>query len=280
MAPQARSAVRVAQNVSVERLEPTKSRTMFLALGDAIANGSFPPGTRLPGELKLAEQFNVSRVTVRRAMAELERMGIVDRKPGVGTVVVDRAGIQPVVADFSNVLSHLLEMGRTTTARLLEFDYRLPPEPVRHALRLAEGERTQRSVRVREVDGEPFSYLTAHVPETIGETYQREDLEKTSLLALLERSGVEVDHAEQTVTATLSTPTTADALTIGVGEPLLAVTRAVFDPQGRGVEHLQALYRPNHYRLQIALNRVDAGGTKQWAPVAEASIASDPKSDL
>jgi len=251
---------------------------MFLALGDAIASGAFPPGTRLPGELKLAEQFSVSRVTVRRAMAELERMGIVDRKPGVGTVVVDRAGIQPVVADFSNVLSHLLEMGRTTTVRLLDFDYGLPPEPVRIALRLPPDSRTQRSERVRLIDGEPFSYLTAFVPEVIGATYEREDLATTSLLALLERGGVEVDHAEQTVTASLSTPKTADALTIGVGEPLLAVTRTVFNPSGQGVEHLQALYRPNHYRLQIALNRVDAGGTRQWAPVAETSMTSDPKS--
>lgn len=264
----------MAQNVSAERLEPTKSRTMFLALGDAISNGTFPPGSRLPGELKLAEQFNVSRVTVRRAMAELERMGIVDRKPGVGTVVADRAGIQPVVADFSNVLSHLLEMGRTTTARLLEFDYGQPPEPVRSALRLGEGDKTQRSVRVRLIDGEPFSYLTAYVPEAIGTTYDRNDLATTSLLALLERGGIEVDHAEQTVTASLSTPKTAEALTIGVGEPLLAVTRTVYDPNGRGVEHLQALYRPNRYRLQIALNRVDAGGTRQWAPVAETSMAS------
>ncbi len=269
----------MAQNVSAEGLEPTKSRTMFLALGDAISNGTFPPGSRLPGELKLAEQFNVSRVTVRRAMAELERMGMVDRKPGVGTVVADRGGVQPVVADFTNVLGHLLEMGRKTTARLLEFGYGQPPEPVRVALRLGEDEQAQRSVRVRVVDGEPFSYLTAYVPEAIGATYDRDDLAKTSLLALLERSGVEVDHAEQTVTATLSTPTTAKALTIGVGEPLLAVTRTVFDPQGRGVEHLQALYRPNHYRLQIALNRVDAGGTRQWAPVAETSMGSSKKQD-
>ncbi|MEM7445966.1 MAG: GntR family transcriptional regulator [Pseudomonadota bacterium] len=264
----------MAQNVSAERLEPTKSRTMFLALGDAISNGTFPPGSRLPGELKLAEQFNVSRVTVRRAMAELERMGIVDRRPGVGTVVADRAGIQPVVADFSNVLGHLLEMGRTTTARLLEFDYVQPPKPVRTALKLGEQEKTQRSVRVRQVDGEPFSYLTAFVPESIGAKFDRDDLAKTSLLALLERSGVEVDHADQTVTATLSTPKTADALGIGVGEPLLAVTRTVFDPNGSGVEHLQALYRPNHYKLQISLNRVESGGTRQWAPVAEASLSS------
>ena len=65
------------------------------------------------------------------------------------------------------------------------------------------------------------------------------------------------------MTASLSTPKTAKALTIGVGEPLLAVTRTVYDPNRRGVEHLQALYRPNHYRLQIALNRVEAGGLRQ-----------------
>jgi GntR family transcriptional regulator len=257
---------------SVEGLEPSKSRTLFLILRDAILGGVYQPGERMPGELKLAEQYQVSRVTVRRAMAELERAGLIHRRPGAGTVVADRAASQPVVADFSNVLSHLIEMGRTSTARLLEFGYSEPPDPVRRALGLAEGERAQRSVRVRLIDGEPFSHLTAFVPEVIGTTFSAEDLAEQPLLALLERGGVAVDHAAQSVTATLSTPSTAEALGLAVGEPLLAVARTVYDAEGRGVEHLQALYRPDRYRLAIQLSRVEAGGDRHWAPIADIAV--------
>lgn len=269
-------SARVPDSGPIDGLEPTKSRTLFLMLRDAILGGSYQPGERLPGELKLAEQSGVSRVTVRRAMAELERTGLVHRRPGAGTVVADRAGAQPVVADFSNVLSHLMEMGRTSAARVLDFGYVAPPDPVRRALGLDEGAMAQRSVRVRLIDGEPFSHLTAHVPEPIGRTFTEAELAAQPLLALLERGGVVADHAEQSVTATLATPGTAEALRIAVGEPLLAVTRTVYDAAGRGVEHLQALYRPDRYRLAIQLNRVDAGGDRHWAPVADSPVADLP----
>lgn len=250
----------------VETLDPSKSRTVFLLLRDAILSGHLSPGERLPGEMKLTEQFGVSRVTVRRALAELQRMGLILRRPGAGTVVAERAQPKPVNIDFANFLSHLMEMGRTTSVRVLEFDYRQPPSDVARALRLERGDEVQRSIRARHVDGEPFSYLVTYVPATIGRRYTAEDLGAEPLLSLFERTGVAVDSASQALSATIATPIVADALGLTVGDAVVSLTRTVYAPDGRGVEHLSALYRPDRYRFVMELTRVPGPAETIWAP--------------
>ena len=248
-------------------LEPLKARRIYLMLRERIASGEIASGTRLPSEPALALAHGVSRVTIRRALDSLAGDGLIDRRVGAGTFIREPDAPRPIVADFSNMLTHLVEMGRRTAVRLLAFSYTQPPESVVQALGLDPGERTQRSVRVRLIDGQPFSYLTTHVPERIGLTYSEADLASVPLLTLLERSGTVVERANQAIGATLAGPDVAEALGLDIGSPLLSLTRVVFGPDGRGVEHLQALYRPDRYSFQMELHRDGDAGQRRWSPV-------------
>ncbi len=248
-----------------------KTRQIYLALRESIANGGFDGGAPLPGEQALAATHNVSRITVRRALAELEREGLIDRRRGAGTFVNPRDVAKPVIADLADVLKNLVAMGKTTDVRLLAFGYLDPAAPIVEALRLAPGERTQRSVRVRIIDDMPFSYLTTHVPERIGVTYSEPELASQPLLTLLERSGVSVDRATQEISAVLASPEVAGALDVDIGSPLIALTRVVYDDRDRGVEHLYALYRPDRYAFRMDLERTGAGGGRRWSPVANSN---------
>jgi GntR family transcriptional regulator len=248
-------------------VEPLKARRAYLLLRERIVSGELAPGARLPGEPALAAEHGVSRMTIRRALDTLAGEGLIDRRPGSGTFVRAVAAVAPITADLSNVLTHLVQMGRQTGVRLLSFAYGVPPDPVAGALRLGPGERTQRSVRVRLIDGAPFSYLTTHVPERIGLTYSEADLAATPLLTLLERSGTVVAQASQTIGATLAGPEVAEALGVEIGAPLLSMTRVVSDRSGGGVEHLHALYRPDRYSFQMDLVRTGAAGDRRWNPL-------------
>lgn len=245
--------------------EGSKAHRVFLLLQDEIARGARPPGTALPGEHRLAEDYGVSRVTVRRALEALEAQGLVARRAGSGTVVRARAAAPGMAADLASLMPQLLEMGRTTTARLLEFSYGPPPSAVAEALGGAA--EVQRAVRVRLVEGLAFSHLTTHVPADIARAYSEADLATTPLLELMERGGVRVARASQSVSATLAAPQVAEALGVGIGAPLIALTRIVRDASGRGIEHLQALYRPDRFRLEMELDRVGAGDGRHWRPV-------------
>ena len=257
-----------------------KTRQIYLALRELIVSGKLRADAALPGEQALAAEHSVSRVTVRRALAGLEREGLIDRRRGSGTFVIESRKARPMVVDLADVLSTLIEMGRSTDVRLLSFGYQNPSAAVAELLRLAAGERVQRSVRVRIIDSEPFSYLTTHVPERIGVTYTEPELASRPLLALLERSGVSVDHATQEVSAVLASPEVAAALNVDIGSALIALTRAVYDAQGRGVEHLHALYRPDRYALRMDLKRTGRSNGRRWAPLTNGPLIAKNGADV
>lgn len=249
-----------------------KARTVYLALREQIANGAVAEGVLLPGENRLAEDYGVSRITVRRALEALAAEGWIEKRAGAGSVVVGRGHAPPLIAaDLATLMPQLVEMDRRTTARLLSFSYMAAPGPVAEALELPQAATVQRAVRIRCVEGQPFSYLTTHVPEEMARTYDEADLATQPLFRLLERSGVTVSSARQSVTAMLASPEVADALDVAVGAALLYLRRVVCDASGRGVEHLSALYRPDLFRLEMTMARVGAGKARHWRPVIGAA---------
>lgn len=248
--------------------EGGKARRVYLLLRDDMSNGTYGPGASLPGEQRLAELHAVSRVTIRRALDALAADGLIEKRAGSGSVVrAPEAGNATLAADFTTLIPQLVAMGQSTTARLLSFSYGSAPDAVAAAMALPQGGRVQTAVRVRLVEGRPFSHLTTYVPEAIATNYTEADLATTPLFRLLERSGVQVDAAHQSVTATLASPDVAEALGVSVGSALLSLRRVVRDVNGQGVEYLSALYRADIFRLEMSLNRVGLGAERHWEPV-------------
>lgn len=248
--------------------EGGKARRVYLQLRDEIARGAHVPGTVLPGESRLAEASGVSRVTIRRALDALAADGLIEKRVGAGSMVCDPgAQTAPMSGDFTSLMPQLVEMTERTQARLLSFAYGAAPLPVALALGLDPGARVQTAERVRLIGDTAFSHLTTHVPEFIASNYSEADLATSPLFKLLERSGVRIETAHQTVTATLATPDVARALDVAVGSALLSLTRVVRDASGAGVEYLSALYRPDLYRLEMDLYRAGAEGDRHWQPV-------------
>ncbi len=249
---------------SSTRTEPGKARRLYLHLKDRIVSGEIAPHTRLPSEPELASQHGISRVTVRSALDQLQKENLIERRAGSGTFVKGFSSEGRIVADFANVFTHLVDMGRRTEVRLLSFSYVKPTTEVAQALGVAANVRVQRSVRVRLMDGVPFSYLVTHVPEHIGRMYTEADLSSKPLLELLERSGVMAQMATQTIGAAQAGPEVAEALEAELGAALLSIKRVVKDSKGQGIEHLYALYRPERYTLQMELKRIGQNGARRW----------------
>ena len=257
-------------------LGEAKAKQVYLVLRDRILSGAIGFGTKLPNENELADYRGVSRVTVRRALGELARERLIERRRSAGTRVTYRPSPAPITADISGVLANLADMGRRTAVKLLSFEYVPAEGMVAQMLGATPDQLLQRSVRVRSVDGLPFSFLTTHVPESVSVTFTRQELAERPLLELLERAGVKPEHAHQRISAGLATPSVAEALGLHTGSPLIELVRVVYDQAGRGVEHLHALYRPDRYAFEIDLVRSGAADTKAWAPVIHSPAHSRP----
>ena len=172
-----------------------------------------------------------------------------------------------LAADFTTLMPQIVKMGESTVARLLSFSYGAAPASVATAMKLDARARVQTAVRLRLIEGQAFSHLTTYVPEAIAKNYTEAELATSPLFSLLERSGVVVETADQSVSATLAWPDVVELLGLSVGAPLLSLNRVVRDADGEVVEYLSALYRPDMFRLEMSLSRVGAGETRHWEPV-------------
>lgn len=239
---------------------------IYLVLKQQILDGTLPPGARLPAEQDLMDRYGVSRITAKRALDELAAIGLVERSRGRGTTVKGkpRATSAPVKGGMDGLLENLVTMGLETEARLLSFDYVRAPDDVSAAMGLPAGSTMQRAVRVRMMKGEPFSYLVTYVPEEIGRLFSERDLMAKPMLALLEENGLVIGAAEQTFSAALAAGEVAVALGLDMGAALLKLVRVVKDEQGRPVEHITALYRPDRYQYRMALSRIRERDRNRW----------------
>ncbi len=239
---------------------------IYSILRGKIVEREYADGEQFLSEKKVVAAYGVSRITARRALDELAKEGLVIRKRGRGTRVTYQSSNQPLQASVEGMLENLLGMGLSTEVSLLEFDYVSPNEQVMQALECAATDLVQRSVRIRRLDKQPFSYLITFVPEFVGRTYEPEDLGSTSLISLLERSGIEVTRAEQTISATSAGPEVARCLEVELSSPLLRIRRVVYDQTDRPVEFITSLYRPDLYQYRMQLSRVHSKEHNTWSP--------------
>lgn len=237
---------------------------VYLALRERIRRGLFQPGASLPGELELVKLFGVSRITIKRALSELASGGFVARHRGRGTIVTFNAAAPVVKGNFDNLIDSLKLMGLGTDVRLLEHATIKATDEIAKLMSVPKGARVQRAVRLRSIEGEPFSYLITHVPAEIAETYTVEELAALPLLQLLERAGHAAVEAEQWITACAADPAIAKALGIASGSPLLEIRRNMSDRDGRIVEALQGYYRPERFQHHMKLARRRRGGKDEW----------------
>ncbi|NSY18447.1 GntR family transcriptional regulator [Neorhizobium sp. AL 9.2.2] len=244
---------------------------VHLVLRERIEQGYYGPNGMLPAEMELAREFDVSRITVARAINELAQQGFVERRRGAGTRIVTRDLPPPVPANIDGLLENLADMGNRTKAKVLEFGFVLPPLEARQELQVGPNELVQRAVRVRSHNGEPFSYLTSFVPGYIGQHLSEEDMNAGSLMSLFERHGIKIGSARQSFSAALADPKIGQALAVPVGTPLLAITRTVLDIEERGVEYIRILYRTDRYQYRMTMER-DKQGSSRFKTAAGTQI--------
>mgnify|MGYP000200147390 CR=1 FL=1 len=220
-----------------------------------IVEGAFGERNLLPTEKEIEAEFGVSRISVRKAVDLLEADGLVQRQRGRGTLIMYRSDRQPDPTTSYGPFENLLAMGYATDVRVIEVGDVAALATVADALGLAVGTTVRKNIRVRSSDGQAFSHLTAWTPMDLSGQVTASLLREQPLLKLLERAGAAPEHARQEFSATLASPEVARALEVSVSSPLLSIRRVVHAANGRPIEFLEALYRPDRYRYVSTLSR-------------------------
>jgi len=245
--------------------QPPLYQQIYLMIRHRIMSGEYPDQSLLPGEHAAAEMFGVSRITAKRALNEVAAEGLCVRRRGKGSRVTYKPSGGPIKSDTQGLLDVFTDMNLKTEGQVLEFDYRPAGQRIADILGIDIRSEVQRSVRLRHLNGKPISYLTTYVPADLGRRYERGHLADQAAVTLLEKTGVDIDTAEQTITASLAEAVTAEALEVKQGAPLLRISRIVRNDENRVVEYIVGLYRPDQFQYGMSLKRVDDGNRHSWA---------------
>lgn len=251
--------------ITVDAVVPLYHR-VYTALRQQLLEGRHVAGNALPGELQLARHYGVARVTIRRALQQLEAEGLVVRHASRGTYPVDTAALAEPRANISGLLENLITVGRGTAARLLSFGVIIPPPEV--ASRLGSDEPVLRIERLRLSGRAPVAYYTHYLPPMTAGSIDRAGMGAHPVLSLLQDAGFVAASAEQALTARTAEATIAAALEVPVGTALVCLKRLVRDDQSRPIEYHESLYRPDRYEYRLTLVRGGTPAAPAWVPLA------------
>lgn len=237
--------------VSLDRTSPVPLYFQVATrLQQLIEDGELPVGGRLENEVELADRLGVSRPTMRRAIGYLVERGMLVRKRGVGTQVVQAQVKRPI--ELTSLYDDLAAAQRSPRTKVLELATVPAGDEVAKDLGVSLGTPVVRLRRLRLTDSEPLALLTNHLPLDIVEL-TAERLERHGLYEILRAAGINLRIANQTIGARAATTAEAMLLDERRGVPLLTMTRTAFDDKGRAIEYATHVYRASRYSFTLTL---------------------------
>jgi GntR family transcriptional regulator len=238
------------------------------ALMEAIESGEWKLGDQLPNEGRLAENFGVSKITVRQALQELADLGYVRREQGRGTFV-SKPKVDQGPRELTSFNDEMRRHHLAPSSRVLDCHIGRARDRLAEVLELRPDEPVFVLKRLRMADGEPMGIQTANIPVTLAPGLADEDLENVSLYELLQtKYGLQPARARETYLAQPAADEAAELLGIAPRSPVFSVERVTLLSNGKPFEFVQSVMRGDRYSvvLELAANRTPQatreGGTQ------------------
>jgi GntR family transcriptional regulator len=216
----------------------------------AITAGELAPGERLPPERGLAQTLGVSRMTVRQALGELERDGLLRRVVGrAGGTFVCEPSVERQPAGTTSLSAELRRQGHATGAELISVEIGPAGRRTRAALELERGERVVVIVRLRLTGGKPLAVERSSLPVRLFPDIEGMDLDGSLYELMGEGFDLRPVRAVERLETTEARPSDSRSLGIKRGAPILLVERVAYAAEGAAVEFARDRFRGDRTRF-------------------------------
>ena len=243
-----------SSTLAADRLVPLHHQ-VYMVLRRRLLEGEYPPNEPLPGEHRLADEFKVSRVTIRRTLDRLDKEAMVLRRHGSGTFPGDAARNARLAVPLGSLRAHLEGSGAERRRLLLVAFEMISTPPFLGPRRLSFGRRVLRVRRLSFHGKSPAHYVTSYVPGDLSQELDKDSLGNETVLSRLEEAGHLIGEADVTVTATGADFDVAGLLRVPVGTPLLLQQRMTLDPNGQPLEYFEGLSLPDEYSYRFVYSK-------------------------
>lgn len=229
-------------------------RAALQALRQRIADGVYPPGTKLPSERDLAETLRVSRMVLREALAVLAADGVLQSTPWRGWFVQGAKLSERV--ELKSFTERALANGMVPTSRVLERQRRALTAGEADSLGLPTTAQAIETLRVRALDGRDVCLERSVVPLDRAPGFDSVSLQDASLYDSLEQGcGVRVVRSDYTIRAAVAAPAVAEQLKVAPGEPVLVTTEIIYDEADLAVNLGETIFLSDAYEFHATLFR-------------------------
>ena len=212
-----------------------------------IASGMYPVHSRIPSEAALGEKYQISRVTVRKALAELTEEGLLRRMQGKGTFVC-APRLKTSLREVTSFHEACRMMGCVPDTRVISAQIIHAEDDVRESLEL-QGDEAVEMIRLRLADDTPVMLETNCFPMRYA-TLLSEELDG-SLYHLLSKQGVEAASGVHEISLCHATPQQAKLLEVEVGTALLRLDQVIFDQHGAPLHTSHQVIRGDRFTFRI-----------------------------
>ncbi len=214
---------------------------------------------QLPSEREMCDRYRVSRMTVRQALLDLTRDGLIYSRVGKGTFVSEPK-IDQQLKTLTGFSQDMQARGSRPMSQVLEARIEPASNAIAQALHLSPAANVILLARVRLSDRSPLAVETVRLPQTLCPDLLRHDFSCESLYAVLQQEyGYRLTRAEQTIEAGLAGPREAALLQVQPRSPILIMERLTFTDQNVPIEHVHSTYRGDRYKFSSVLS-VEAKG--------------------
>ena len=240
---------------------------IYVVIRQRLIDGVIDPEVPLPSENELCAEFQVSRVSIRRALQLLAQDGLIERRRGSGTYPVKAKH-----TDGSNsrtqkgLIDNLVSLGLKTTAKTLSFGEQTAPMAAVEALGLKKPTCLLID-RLRFYKAQPFSYTSLWLPDPVASLLNKRELKSELLVRLIEKKGLEPTTAEQTISAVAADDEAYKSLGVYIGAPLIRLRRTVLDKVSAPLLFQQSLYLPERFEYRMRLSRKMSSTQPTWSPI-------------
>ncbi|MFF1299304.1 MULTISPECIES: GntR family transcriptional regulator [unclassified Streptomyces] len=230
---------------------PARHEEIADALRRAIDREEYTVGSRLPAETDLAAQYDVSRGTVRQAVAALTAEGLIGSRQGARRVVLASRRSQSF-AELRSFAQWARAMGREATGRVVAQEYRPATQEDAIRLQLRAGTQVLHVLRVRGLDGEPVLLERTVYADWISPAVEPIEPDCPSVTQrLYDDTGLVFAYGEHVIDAVAAGAQDAELLLVRRTSPLLRVRRVTTTREGRPVEWSDDRYRSDAVSFSV-----------------------------
>jgi len=239
-------------------LYPGTEKPLFKQLRDVvlqmIEEGKYKPGDLLPSERELAEEYGISRVTVRQALNSLVQDGIIFKKQGKGNFVATKR-IETKLDSLLGFVEEFVIKNMKCQVSIVKQGYETAPPEIASAMQVQGASEIFLLVRHIIVEGHALGVDYTYIPRSIAYQLGEMDFRKVIIYRLLEQRGYKLSSAEQSIIADL--PSTQECLLLEVTPktPMLVRRRVAYVEGNLPVVYSKTVYRGDRYHYTLTLSR-------------------------